>query len=553
MLVLDRSDAVAEARILHPQNLGYFTVGQKFLHEDGGRRPSWKERHYPMHSLEQVLGAVKSVPDLYISQASFVAPKRGNALVQNISCAFIDLDCYKLGLRNDESTIEALLIMADRVNLPRPSYIMNSGQGLYAKWIFKQPISGGMLPHWTHLQEVLIRVFATLGTDIVAKDLARVLRASSTVNSKGGIVEVVNQTGQTYNFQELAAAAARIDLPEMIQESRKAARQIRLRQDDLAMLPSDLGALTEYAMSREPILMQRLSRQSLNWSRFLDMRDIMIRRGGLHKGCRDVFLFYMVSHLGLAGVINPQNFWGEVDTLLRAFPLSKDFDPLQDGTLKTLKQRIEANARGERIAFKGTKVTPIYTPSNQFLIDALQIADDEMQNLRTLISSQEKQRRADLKVPGRAERREARQEARELAAKLREDGLNNTQISQHIGVAVSTVGRWLADPSVNKTRGHQQYLRANKDRWDAERIRQWDAKRKERHARARHELEQLREQQAQLNAAREAQGRLKTGIILLAITQKMGDRSTTSDSQDAPAVFHRLRAAGADPDPVSAD
>ena len=534
MLVLDDT-AVAEARLLHPIREGFFTVAQKRACGEGGK--PWHEASYAMSSLDQVLAAVSNVPDFYISQASFVTRRRLKSGVNSLSASFVDLDCYKLGILPDDATIKAIVDLAESRGLPPPSYIMSSGRGLYAKWIYDRPLTGMMIHHWERLQSVLGHLFMAFGADFNAKDVSRVLRASSTLNSKSGeVVRVAYKSNRIYRFADLAAQAAKLDTTGFIEATKARQRVIRAKQDSLAAIPSDLSVLTEYSASREPVMMERFSRQSLNWGRFLDVRDLMILRNGAAKGSRDAFLFWMTAFLGSSGVIEASNFWGEVEALLGAFPVSEDFNPLQDGSLGALQRRIEKHSRGEKVEFKGGKVSPIYTPSNDYIIDVLSITDDEMRNLRTIISGAEKRRRADLKVPGRSERRAERQELRVMAAQLQRDGKTITQIAQELEVNKSTISRWLAPSEVNKTRDHERYLAT---RWDAKRIEEWMEKRRQ--AQAQRHLQQvlMRTRQESLEEAKKAQTSLKISVRLMSIYEK----AMASEATATQALSHRAVAA----------
>lgn len=516
MLVVDDS-AFAEAKLLHPSAGGFFTVAQK--HAPDHRGKEWSERTYSSSSLQQVLGAVQNVPDFYISQASFVTKRRGNASVGSLAGSFVDLDCYKLGILPDEATVQALLAQATVCGLPLPSYVMSSGRGLYAKWIFDQPVGGALIPHWGRVQEVLGHAFLAFGSDANARDMARVLRASSTLNSKSGeSVRVVYQSGVTHRFVDLAAIASQIDISGFIKTTKEKARQIRIKQESLVTMPSDLGALVDFAAAREPVMMKQFSKQSLNWTRFIDLRNLMIRRNGAASGSRDVFLFWMTAALASSGVIGAHNFWGEVQNLLRGFPISHDFNPMADGSLETLRHRIEAHGRGEKVDFKGSKVSPIYTPSNDYLINVLNITDAEQQQLQTIISGAEKQRRSDLKTPGRAERRVQRNDIRAAATQLAAAGKSNTTIAAELGVSVSTVGRWFKAETSKHEAGKPSVVR---EKWDAASLAKWMQARKDNMAQRQREYELLEEQQRHLEAARAAQTQLQISAKLQSLFDKI--------------------------------
>lgn len=550
--------ALAEARLLHTSAAGFFSVARATAPDR--RRGGWKESYYPNSALEEATHAARNQPDTYISQASFLTRRRAVANTKMLRCAWVDLDCYKLGLLPDEATIAAVLRTASESGLPAPTYITSSGRGLYAKWVFRDPISSDLLPQWQTLQDLLVALYRQLGSDAGVKDAARVLRLAQTINSKSqSLVQVVASPGTLYSFGELCAAAAKVDVPLAVGSSTQQARAIhRIRSGLQGDTPTDFGALSTYALSREPILMRRGSIQTLNWNRFLDLRDLSMARGGIHKGARDLTLFWMTSFLALAQVITPANLWNEVHNLLLAFPVGPDFDPMREQSLSTLVRRIHAHDGGKRIQYRGREYSPIYTPTNDTLLNMLEITPEEERGLRTIISGQEKQRRVDLKCPGRAERRDERHQAQRAAATLQAAGRSVREIAALVGRPLSTVYRWLdasrEGQTVVETRGRRTGARPQAiqpagraeralsglkpcelerrtklhrkphlqpaGRMRAEELAAWLAKRKEHQARNQQLAEQARAQEKDVRVAKEAQAALVTQILLTSLREK---------------------------------
>jgi hypothetical protein len=442
LLSNDSLSAVGEARLLHQSQQGYFCIARALPKSEERSRASWSQNFYPIGGLDGAAHAARNQADTYISQASFISARRAVANTKMLRCVYVDLDVYKLGLRADDATVMAIDRCAREAGLPEPTYITNSGRGLYAKWVFKDPITSDLLPQWQTLQDLLVALYRSLGSDAVVKDAARVLRLAQTINSKNGAtVQVVHNRGTLYSFRELCAAAAKIDIPLAIGASRQ--RGQALRRVDLGDVPTDFSALANYSAIREPILMRHGTIQTLNWSRFLDLRDLVIARGGIRKGERDITLFWMTSFLAFSGVITPGNLWNEVRQLLLAFPVSQDFDPLNDGSLNTLISRIASHDRGEMISHHGRTHSPIYTPRNQLLLDMLEITPEEERGMRTIISSVEKQRRADDKVPGRADRRQEAAQSRLAAVALKAKGVSVPEIAETLGTHRRTIYKWL--------------------------------------------------------------------------------------------------------------
>lgn len=446
--------AVAEAKLLHPEAAGFFTVCRR--ERDG----SWIERHMAMSTLEATAMSLRSQQDCYISQASFASKLRRSSNTRALSSSFLDLDTYSVGGMGRDEAVEKILQRAQQSGLPAPSYIASSGRGYYAKWLYNNSITDSLLPQWKLMQKRIISAFIDMGSDPKVCDPARVMRLQETVNSKSGTAVELLQQSERYSFQDLFLQTS--DLPilkrrkdgAIIKVSDAVVHQgVRRTSRDLSTEAAltDVQGLGLYSESRTPVMLSRRSLQSLAWCRFLDLRDLVISRGGIHQGSRDITLFWMVNFLAQANIIEPGNFWEEVSDLVKSFPCSPDFQPLSDGSLGSLFERVQMHARGETVTLDGKAYSPIYTPRNDTLLNIFGISSDEEQTLRTIISGDEKLRRADAKVPGRQERRQSRTEERAVAATLAAQGLGYQEIAQQLGKDRSTVWRWLK-PDVREGR-----------------------------------------------------------------------------------------------------
>jgi hypothetical protein len=467
MTIFDKtlSPGLAEARLLHPQDHGFFTVAAL------GSNGKWKQDHFHTSTLDTVAAALKGNSDTYISQASFVSKLRRSSNMKAVRSVYVDLDIYNVpGLDNQQVAAEKVEERARELGIPAPSYIASSGRGLYAKWVFDSPINAGLLPSWKLMQRKLVSAYLPIGADPKVIDPARVLRLQETINSKnGGEVRVLKER-ETYSFYDLIHHTEHLEIlkqkeGKIVKAKAKAfvnqnGRRIRSTDKFPDEALTDLEGLKLYSSLHEPVMLQK-GRLSLNWSRFLDLRDLVIRRGGIARGSRDLILFWMVSFLAQAKIINPENFWSEVQALLASFPVGRDFNPMHDGSLTTLYERLKSQAKGEKVNFGGLHYLPVYTPSNDTLINMLEISADEEAGLRTIISSTEKSKRADATVPGRAERRVERIESREVAVNLKSKGLTDSEIARTLKKDRSTIGRWLtpapdAGKSFIETRGRRR-------------------------------------------------------------------------------------------------
>lgn len=447
-MLLEIDTGVKEAQLLHPGQFGYFALFRK--PQSGRGRPS--QRMYQMAQLEAVVQAMQRQPDAYLSQASFVTRSRRETFLHEIRSVFVDLDCYNLGLEPDEHFLAKVIEQAELVGIPAPSYVVRSGRGMYAKWLFSHPVSASHLPSWKALQASILGVYRRLGADLKVRDSSRVLRIIGSTNSKSpdSTVEAIYNSGELFDFDALCAQVAKVDLSRFGLADEAAIERTLARIKKAVHEGVEVSAeaaiehLTFYAQTREPILLARHTAQGLNWRRFLDMRDLAQKRGGIHKGSRDMFMFWMMSFLAHSEIVTVENFFDEAKELSRAMS-SDGFDPISDGSLRTLAHKVAQRRAGLKVEFRGAKFDPVYTPSNEYLIDVLDITDEEMRSLRTIISTQEKLRRADEKVLGRAERRQARIQWRVQAmAMIAEGTLSQAEIAAKVGVSRTQISRLAA-------------------------------------------------------------------------------------------------------------
>ena len=129
--------------------------------------------------------------DTYISLNTFHnsknthKPERKVSCVKRLNALYVDIDCYKEGMRNDI----VLKDLEERVfgsELPYPTFVIDSGRGLYLIWKFSKSEDKNALPRWSRTQDYLINALSRYGADSACRDAARVFRVPNTINSKSG-------------------------------------------------------------------------------------------------------------------------------------------------------------------------------------------------------------------------------------------------------------------------------------------------------------------------------------------------------------------------------
>lgn len=409
--------AVAEAQLLHSREEGcaqrsadalFFSIFRKTA-----GRPS--QRSYRMPNLEQVVMATGGQNDVYLSQSSFFSFGRQAVNFKQTRAAWVDLDIYNLGRTLDPAAISQIIAHGEQLGIPAPTAVISSGRGCYLKWVFETPVNQAQLPTWNLLQSTLTAAYASLAADFKSRDIARVFRLLDTRNSKSGeLVRRIDGSGKLYDFAGFCKSVEGLRV-ELLVETTKS-RISNLTRKTTALSESlgqgvergNVEALALYSELNQPIMLEAMSARSLNWMRFCDLRDLYKARGGIPVGERDQAMFWMLNFLSHAEVIRAQNWDAEIAELLKAFPSQTTFDPLNDGSMKTLLNRLKDKEAGRKYSWRGVEVEPLYRPSNDHLIETFGIKPEEMSALSTLISPLEKRNRADAKVDCRHERREER-------------------------------------------------------------------------------------------------------------------------------------------------
>lgn len=425
-------DPAEEAALYLPPMGGYFAL---LTAQESGRKC---QSLHPVSQLETVLRILDPKRDSWISQAQFWTPLRRVVNVKSLSLNFLDVDYYKMDSawaqgKTPEQVADAFMSLCDAEDIPRPSIVVHSGRGLQPKWVYSDPIPRRALFRWNAVERTLVKRLAPYGVDGCARDAARVLRVVRTVNSRSGTVcRVAGVTPgddgkpMLYSFEELCEYI----LPKPRPDKRT-------------------------AVGVEPVVQKKVrpangfDARELAWARLEDMRTLCAMRGGIREGMRMNFLMYCMSFLALSGQVDPTNFYRE------AAIVAQEIDPIwtyRAAELRTIYEKMCQTRAGQRRDFNGRQYVPLYTPRSQTLIDLFEITTEEMQQLTSIVTPDErrrrdadshmKQRRAQGVRP-RAEYLGQAQARKERAKALYEQGMTKAQIARDLGLDRSTITKYL--------------------------------------------------------------------------------------------------------------
>lgn len=149
------------------------------------------------------------VEDCYVTMNTFWRSKtmkndegRDVPHLKRLNTCFVDLDYYKDGLTQKE-VLDKVHMMIKAGIIPKPSVIMNSGQGIYLIWKLRNEDCKA-LSRWQQIQHYFIDLMKDLGADANCADAARVLRVPGTINSKNdGEVGLIEFNDISYSIHEI--------------------------------------------------------------------------------------------------------------------------------------------------------------------------------------------------------------------------------------------------------------------------------------------------------------------------------------------------------------
>ena len=131
--------------------------------------------------------------------------------VASLSLSFLDIDGKFAAEQKNltpEEWVNLVLEECRSKEIPLPSIMIFSGNGLHVKWLYKEAVTRKKLVRWTRLQKKLCLIFKDFGADAQGKDAARVLRVPGTKNCKAETIDrdvrVVYSNPERYDFEDFA-------------------------------------------------------------------------------------------------------------------------------------------------------------------------------------------------------------------------------------------------------------------------------------------------------------------------------------------------------------
>lgn len=363
--------------------------------------------------------------------------RRDKQHVARLKFLYVDLDIYKSMWR--EYTQEQILMQLesdyfDR-KIPTPSYVVNSGRGMYLLWKIDEHINAQ--PRWEKVQRYLHSQLLEFGADrAVVTDTARVFRIPGSINSKSGTRVSIMQTynnNYTYTLYEIMQEYMQDDIVvhKYISGKKKAKRTYKKNNGNKVMFMN-----TPY---------------SLYIARINDLEHLLLKYRDKIGAMRENIMF-LYRYYTLCICNDKEESLNAVKRLN-----SRLNNPLDE------KEVIKATASAEK--YYDTDMS--FQISNSKLIEFLNIEADEMKDMKSIMSTDEKVKRKALrdkkaylkKLADMGEQTKEYKIKKRLKAlyELIEQGKNQKEICKELNISRST---FYADKQTLKEYTYEQLCEA---------------------------------------------------------------------------------------------
>ena len=359
----------------------------------------------------------KNKRDIYYTPNTFNSPiKRQRNYLWQLHRFYIDID-HKKGTRviDNFEVVGAIEELVQAKKIPQPTEYINSGRGIHVYWdIANCHIM--LLDLWEKIENYLFNQIKVIENNIEnieldkrATDPTRLLRLPGTINSKGNskCYSMLKKEKNIYNIFDLKKAYI------------KQNKAYKKNKSKLAYLPTK-------------------NLYTLNKSRLEDFKAIVSLRDGEVEGYRNTLIILYSYHYRLINEITVEELIKDVKEFNKTFkkPYSiKELTAVCRSINRTVKHFQEDESKG-------------YKFTNKYIIESIDITEQEQKKLLTIISTSEKYRRKNEKrTPRNEEGLTPKQaELKELNSKvveLKEQGLSLRKIAEELNITLGKVQRVL--------------------------------------------------------------------------------------------------------------
>lgn len=395
--------------------------------ERNGEKKKIKIFNTKSDGIKEIIEEKENETDVFITPNTMYIPQRNSNNIRQFRALYVDID----DIENDQLYVGyQVMELAEKGDIPKPSMIVNSGRGLHIYWrIQNAPYSA--IYTWQNIEDMLIYRLKHLGADSRATDSSRVLRLPNTINSKNNEMAYIMYIDNSIEY-------SMFDLKENYLNKHKK-NEIHKAKKNNSKLINNLF----------------FNSYSLHMTRSRDILKLCELRKYDLKGHRNMILhcyaywqgIYIRDKEELSKVVNQLNSMfkqplndSEVRAILRSVPKAIDkFIDYEQGLIVGKQKKVTKNMKNK----------PGYWYKNETLIEQLCITGPEMEKLETIISTDEKYRRKNLKRrprnnEGLTKKQEEIKALENKIKDLKNKGFTNSEIMSKLNISRRTLYRYLS-------------------------------------------------------------------------------------------------------------
>ena len=456
--------AVKNIELLHLGDDGFIAIAAK---ED----MEWSQFHYKVEDLSNnIAKAISLEANVYITPNSFFRPFRKIENIRHLNALYIDVDYYKIE-KYKKCDPGYMMNMIDNEYfesglLPEPTFTLFTGQGLAYYWKI-EPCPITVLPLWNVIQRYFLETLQDVGGDMKSIDSARVMRLAGSIHmgTKCRAEFYANDENLIYRLGDLQKDY----LPELSPQVESIGDRVHKKKH---LTPEQFFLKNEGKRKTKTSNTAKVSglynQLKLHYTRFRDLIKLQELRNGYCRnakgeltetGDRETMCFlyrYWYSlysndlDLALLSTLEFNQGFKVPLSNDEVIKITKSAEKAYEDWIKD-ENEVDENKRRRTVGNKKYKHKG-YNYENKTLIKMLNITDQEMMELQTIISGDEKKRRKNIKQNalkrnehGLTKKQIEKINRRKCVQKLYEQGYKQTEMAEKLNINQSQISRDLRE------------------------------------------------------------------------------------------------------------
>jgi hypothetical protein len=462
----DINAAVKTIELLHLKDDGFIAIAAK-------KDKDWSQFHYKAQELkDNIAKAISLDANVYISPNSFFRPIRKIENIRKLNSLYIDVDfyhiekykycdhVYMMNLINNEYFESGLL--------PEPTFTVFTGKGLPYYWLI-EPCHINVMPLWNVVQRYLLETLEEVGGDIKSIDSARVMRLAGSLH-----IEADKRAKIYINDEQLIYKLGELQheyLPELSPQRESLGNRVHKRKhltSEEYFEKIEVKKKKKSKAKKEKKVIGLYNQLKLHYTRFMDLVKLQEMRNGycrntagelVKTGQREEMCFlyrYWYSlycndyDLALENTLEFNQGFKEPLSNNEVIKITESAVSAYEEWLQDANEPDETK-RGKNVGNRIFKHKG-YNYKNETLIKMLNITEEEMKNLDTIITKEIKKKNKNFKErasrrneDGLTKKQAEKKKRLEEVQKLSEHGFKQIEISEKLTIHKSLISRYLKE------------------------------------------------------------------------------------------------------------